>query len=232
MHGTILFIFASIICFSERTPGSLFGALGKVRYLLLCMGLFSCFCGFMYNDFTSIPLKLFGNSCFHVPHEHGAKVTLEEDCVYPVGVDPSWYLGKNELQFMNSLKMKLSVILGVSQMALGLFMKALNSLKFRHSIDFLFEFIPQIILLFALFGFMDLLIILKWLTDYQSLEGAKPPSIITQMIVMSLNFGVQEKGREETELIADQTWWMQKLLITALITVPLMLFVKPIYLNQ
>lgn len=166
MHGTILFIFASILCFSKREPGTVFGELGKVRYLLLCMGLFSCFCGFIYNDFTSIPLKAFGNSCFHVPHEKGAQVTLEGDCVYPIGIDPSWYLGKNELQFMNSLKMKLSVILGVSQMALGVFMKAINSVKFNSKIDFIFEFIPQIVLLISLFGFMDLMIILKWLTDY------------------------------------------------------------------
>lgn len=67
---------------------------------------------------------------------------------------------------MNSLKMKLSVILGVSQMALGVFMKAINSIKFNSKVDFIFEFIPQIVLLISLFGFMDLMIILKWLTDY------------------------------------------------------------------
>ena len=90
---------------------------------------------------------------------------------------------------MNSLKMKISVILGVAQMSLGVFMKAFNSLKFRRHIDFFFEFLPQIILLWVLFGFMDLMIIIKWNTNYNEIEGAKPPSVITQMIVMCLNFG-------------------------------------------
>ncbi len=90
------------------------GEFGKIRYLLLLMGFFSFYCGIIYNDFTSIPLKVFGESCFNVPHDHHSEVTLKEDCTYPIGVDPAWYLGKNELTYMNSLKMKISVILGVA----------------------------------------------------------------------------------------------------------------------
>lgn len=59
--------------------------------------------------------------------------------------------------------MKIAVILGVLQMALGICMKAFNNLHFGKTIDFLFEFLPQIILLMVLFGWMDFLIILKWL---------------------------------------------------------------------
>lgn len=68
---------------------------------------------------------------------------------------------------MNSLKMKLSVIFGVLQMALGVVMKAYNSVQFKRPIDFIFEFIPQLVLLLVLFGFMDLLIIVKWITDFE-----------------------------------------------------------------
>jgi V-type H+-transporting ATPase subunit a len=115
MHGALLFIFASILCFSERKPGTAMGELGKVRYLLLLMGFFSFYCGFVYNDFTSIPLKVLQDSCYNIPHDpKTTPVTIKDDCVYKFGADPSWYLGKNELAVMNSLKMKLSVILGVS----------------------------------------------------------------------------------------------------------------------
>lgn len=200
MHGALLFIFSTILCFSKRTPGTAMGELGKVRYLLLLMGFFSFFCGLMYNDFTSIPLKMFGDSCYDA--QNGVKTATYKgnDCIYPVGVDPVWYLSKNELSYMNSLKMKLSVILGVGQMALGVFMKAMNSIYFKRWIDFIFEFIPQIILLLVLFGFMDLMIIVKWLTNYNAMEGAKPPSIITSMITMCLGFGEQNPNVRETEL--------------------------------
>lgn len=75
------------------------------------MGFFAFFSGFIYNDFFSMPLKLFG-SCFeNVP---GSSVTKAiEGCVHPIGLDPKWYIAKNELSFMNSLKMKISVIVGV-----------------------------------------------------------------------------------------------------------------------
>ena len=142
MHGALLITFATILCFSDRKPGTAFGELGKIRYLLLLMGFFSFYCGFIYNDFTSVPLKVIQDTCYNIPHDHKSKVTVKDDCVYKFGVDPSWYLGKNELAFMNSLKMKLSVILGVTQMALGVVMKAFNSVQFKRKIDFYFEFIP------------------------------------------------------------------------------------------
>ena len=67
-------------------------------------------------------------------------------------------------------------------MALGVCMKAANSLYFKRYVEFIFEFIPQIVLLLALFGFMDLLIVVKWTTDYDSMVGASPPSVISMMI--------------------------------------------------
>ena len=190
MHGALLIAFSTILCFSERKPGTAMGELGKLRYVLLMMGFFSFYCGWIYNDFTSIPLKVIKDSCYNIPHDPTKEpVTVKDDCTYPFGVDPSWYLGKNELAFMNSLKMKLSVLLGVAQMALGVFMKGLNAIYFRKGLDFVFEFIPQIVLLFSMFGFMDLLIVLKWLTNYEAIPNSNPPSVITSMITMFLNGG-------------------------------------------
>jgi len=114
------------------------------------------------------------------------------DCVYPLGVDPVWYMAKNELTYMNSLKMKIAVILGVAQMSLGVILKGFNCLYSGKRVEFVFEFIPQILLLLALFGFMDLLIIVKWLTNYSGNESSAP-SIISTMIVMALGFGSDPK---------------------------------------
>jgi V-type H+-transporting ATPase subunit a len=132
-----------------------------MRYMLLMMGFFAVFCGFMYNDFLSIPLNLFG-SCYNL--ETGTRIS--PGCVYPAGIDPVWYLSEQELNFMNSVKMKMAVIFGVFHMMLGLVQKGINARYFGNSIDFWHEFVPQCLFLLLLFGYMDVMIIKKWLTNY------------------------------------------------------------------
>lgn len=65
-HGTILLCFAAVLCFKDFPVGSLFRLLQKIRYLLLLMGFFSLYCGFMYNDFTSMPMEAAGPSCYNI----------------------------------------------------------------------------------------------------------------------------------------------------------------------
>jgi V-type H+-transporting ATPase subunit a len=130
-HGGLLFIIASILTIFEgplrRMSPAMEGVL-SLRYTLLMMGFFALFCGLMYNDFVAIPIWLF-DSCYDIvdlpasSDSHSSTTSehsippqdafLKADCVYPAGVDPVWYMGRNELSFLNSLKMKLSVILGV-----------------------------------------------------------------------------------------------------------------------
>lgn len=102
--------------------------------------------------------------------------------------------------------------------------------------DFFFEFVPQLVMLLALFGFMDLLIIIKWLTDFSQVEGgsSRAPSIITTMITMALGFGEQSVAAgklKDYELVPGgwQTPIMRALLIIILVCVPVMLFVKPLH---
>ena len=73
-------------------------------------------------------------------------------------------------------------------MGMGVCMKAFNARYFNNNLDFFFEFVPQIILLFVLFGYMDWLIIAKWTHDFTNKEYMAP-SIISSMIDMALNFG-------------------------------------------
>lgn len=96
-------------------------------------------------------------------------------------------------------------------------MKGLNSLHFRNMLDFFFEFVPQFLLLFALFGWMDILIIAKWLdpknidknhpynmtpggdnyheTKYADFDKVnRAPAIITTMIDIFLNMASNKDG--------------------------------------
>lgn len=226
----MLTVFSTWLCWVERKPGSALDLIGKLRYLLLLMGIFSFFCGLTYNDMTSVPLNVVAESCYSGIAEKEVKLK-NEDCIYPIGLDPVWFVSRNELNYVNSLKMKTSVILGVLQMSLGVCMKGLNSIYFGRYVDFLFEFVPQIVLLLALFGFMDLMIILKWLTNYATLSNGVPPSVISLMIQMGINFGEPQGTRLETPLFNDQPNLMRSLLAVVLVCVPLMLLVKPIYEN-
>lgn len=75
---------------------------------------------------------------------------------------------------------------------------------------------------------MDLMIFIKWGTNYSEIPNGNPPSIITSMINMCLNFGELPKGATDTPFIENQTFWMRLLLFTVIICVPIMLYPKPI----
>lgn len=111
------------------------------------------------------------------------------------GLDTTWYLSSNELAYSNSMKMKIAVIIGVCHMTLGIILKGCNALYFNKKLDFMFEFVPQLVILVAMFGYMDLLIILKWLTDWTGRSG-RAPSIIQTMIAMFISFGAVPEGSD------------------------------------
>uniref|UniRef100_A0A452SF53 V-type proton ATPase subunit a n=1 Tax=Ursus americanus TaxID=9643 RepID=A0A452SF53_URSAM len=117
------------------------------RYILLLMGLFSVYTGLIYNDCFSKSVNLFGSgwnvsamySSSHAPAEHRKMVLWNDTIVrhsrvlqldpsvpgvfqgpYPLGIDPIWNLATNRLTFLNSFKMKMSVILGIIHMTFGI----------------------------------------------------------------------------------------------------------------
>ena len=109
--------------------------------------------------------------------------------MYPIGLDPVWSVAENNLNFVNSLKMKISVIIAVVHMTLGVFVKASNTLFYKRYIEFFFEFVPQLLFMVLLFGYMDFLIVYKWTIDWNAVGTANAPSIITTMINMPLKLG-------------------------------------------
>lgn len=238
-HGGLVFIFGAYLClFSDKIveqKGMLAVAL-PARYLLLLQGFFACYCGFIYNDFMAMPWNLFG-SCYPSHVEHGP-VLKEEGCTYPFGIDPNWFGTSNELTFLNSFKMKLSIIMGVSHMLFGIFLRGINNFHFNDWLGFLFEFIPMMVFLSLTFGYMAVLICLKWLTPYGS-PGYPPtsdaPSIIGIFIKMALSPGVWDRESLGAPLYGDsegkeQAELQLSFLIIAMVCAVLILIPKPILL--
>lgn len=54
---------------------------------------------------------------------------------YPFGVDPSWRGSRSELPFLNSLKMKMSILIGITQMNVGIILSYFNAKYFKNSVD-------------------------------------------------------------------------------------------------
>jgi len=126
-------------------------------------------------------------------------------------------MGSNELLYLNSLKMKTSVIIGVAQMALGLCLRFLNAGHERSVLDLCFECIPMMIFLVAFFGYMDFMIMYKWVTPMDN-----PPSIINSLICMAM-FQEDKYPMFDAQL-------PRYLMIAAVLTVPILLLPKPICL--
>ena len=226
-HGTLLLLLSIYICTKKNdiyNSDSIFKSLLNFRYLLLLMGFFSLFCGLIYNDFMGIPLTIF-NSCYENDNIT-KKVIRKNQCIYPIGMDPKWYSSNNELSFFNSFKMKWSVIVGVSQMIIGIILRGLNNIYFKDNIGFFFEFIPQIIFMLLLFGYMNILIFIKWATDY-SLDTSKAPSIITILMNFGLKKGsVDGKPVWGTVLMEENV--NRLFFYISTLCIPIILLVKPI----
>ncbi|KAG5566807.1 hypothetical protein RHGRI_002373 [Rhododendron griersonianum] len=188
-HGICLLLGALFLISRESKLGS--QKLGSImemvfggRYLLLLMSLFSIYCGLIYNEFFSVPYHIFGgsaykcrdatcsceildNNFFFDSDAHSVGLVKFQDA-YPFGVDPSWRGSRSELPFLNSLKMKMSILLGVTQMNLGIILSYFNARFFHNSLDFRYQFLPQMIFLNSLFGYLSMLIVIKWCTGSQA----------------------------------------------------------------
>ncbi|KAF7591651.1 H(+)-transporting V0 sector ATPase subunit a [Aspergillus hancockii] len=84
------------------------------RYIMLMMGLFSMYTGFLYNDVFS------GSFTFpsqwkwpnNIRQDQIVKASLRDGYRFPFGVDWNWHNAENSLLFTNSMKMKMSILLG------------------------------------------------------------------------------------------------------------------------
>lgn len=155
---------------------------------------------------------------------------------HAVGLDPIWQLAAtNKILFLNSYKMKLSIIFGVIHMIFGVSMSVINMVHFRRKIGILLEFLPQILFLVLLFGYMVFMMFLKWVlytdtTDISQYTPACAPSILILFINMMLFKNSEEIANCEEFMFEGQGQLQTVFLLIGLLCIPWMLLGKPLYL--
>lgn len=126
--------------------------------------------------------------------------------------------------------MKISVTFGIIQMIGGVFLKGSNAIYFRSPLDFFFEFIPQLIFLCSIFGYMVTMIFIKWSTDWGYNFTNSAPNLISTLMNLALKMGALG---EQEPLWGDgdeQESLQSMLLLIGLLCVPIMWLVKPFVL--
>ena len=218
------------------------------RYCILLMSVFSVYTGLLYNECFSVPMSLFGRSKFacdpadptagdggRCDSQFKSGLVPSSDTPYAVGVDPVWHGTKTELLFINSLKMKMSILMGMAQMTLGIFMSLLNFLHEKDWLSIWCEFVPQVVFLGSLFGYLSVLIVAKWVT-----KGATA-DLYHVMIYMFLSPGNADcagegedgkPGCPENVMFPGQGAFQVLLVLAAFAAVPVMLFPKPYFLKK
>ncbi|KAK1893166.1 V-type proton ATPase 116 kDa subunit a isoform 2 [Dissostichus eleginoides] len=212
-HGAIMALFALWMVLYENnrklknTRNEIWNTFFEGRYIILMMGLFSIYTGLIYNDCFSKSLNIF---VFTGP--------------YPLGIDPIWNLASNRLTFLNSYKMKMSVILGIIHMSFGVILSTYNHLHFRKKYNLYLVFLPELLFLLCLFGYLAFMIIYKWLM-FTAKDSRLAPSILIHFINMFL---MQGDGLQP--LYPGQTGLQVFLVVIAVLSVPVLLLGKPVYL--
>ncbi|GMH36133.1 hypothetical protein BSKO_04001 [Bryopsis sp. KO-2023] len=233
-HGIMMLMFALLLVLREKTMAKqqlndmiemLFGG----RYVILMMSIFSIFVGLIYNEAFSIPMTLFGGTTWKcadmINNDYrscGDQTMFNDGDTYPFGFDPAWRGMKTELTFTNSIKMKMSILLGVVHMDLGILMSLFNQTYFYDTLSLVCEFIPQMLFLNSLFGYLCFMLVYKWVSgSYADLYNV--------MINMFLSPGtIDEAG----SLYSGQGGIQVFLVLIAFISVPWMLIPKPFVLKS
>ncbi|KAK1121595.1 hypothetical protein K0M31_010387 [Melipona bicolor] len=250
-HGFIMTLFAVYMIVLEkkymaRKTSEIWNMFFSGRYIILLMGLFSIYTGIIYNDLFSKPLNIFGSSWnvtrlkTDIDHNIGIKDTIsltpDKDYVqtpYPMGMDPGWILADNKIIFLNSYKMKLSIIFGVVHMIFGVCMSVVNIINFKRYSSFFLEFLPQLLFLILLFSYLVVLMFVKWIIydatseDIRYTPGCAPSVLIT--FINMILAGEEHSMDDCSPYMYPNQFILQKVFFgLAILCVPVMLFGKPL----
>ncbi|XP_069836879.1 V-type proton ATPase 116 kDa subunit a 3 isoform X2 [Dendropsophus ebraccatus] len=247
-HGLLMSLFALWLVVGENSPklknseNEIFSMCFGGRYLILLMGLLSVYTGFVYNECFSRATVIFPSAWSvaamatdkkwtpdflntSIPAPLDPNITGVFTAVYPFGIDPIWSLASNRLTFLNSFKMKMSVILGVCHMSFGVFLSIFNYIHFKQKYRILVVTIPELLFLICLFGYLVFMIFYKWFA-FDVRQAQTAPSLLIHFIDMFL-FTKNDANRD---LYHGQRIVQMVLVVVAVLCVPVLLLGDPLCL--
>ncbi|XP_045493844.1 V-type proton ATPase 116 kDa subunit a1-like [Colias croceus] len=248
-HGLIMTAFAAIIIILEKplakkkTDNEIWNIFFGGRYIILLMGIFSMYTGLIYNDLFSKSLNIFGSSWRNVYDNdtlrHHRMLELDPALAYtqtpyPLGIDPAWQFAANNIIFLNSFKMKLSIIFGVIHMAFGVTLSVVNFNYFKRPYMIFLQYIPQILFLLLLFWYLCIMMFMKWImystvSDDPAYDSACAPSVLIMFINMMLLKDTEVRSPCRADMYTGQHAIQRTFLAVGFLCIPIMLLGKPLY---
>uniref|UniRef100_A0A8C1R2R1 V-type proton ATPase subunit a n=1 Tax=Cyprinus carpio TaxID=7962 RepID=A0A8C1R2R1_CYPCA len=240
-HGLLMTLAALWMILEERDPkmrnntNEIWRMLFGGRYLILLMGLFSIYTGAVYNECFSKGLSPLSSGWHLKPmmqHYNWSDETLRSNQYltldpnvtgvfqgpYLFGIDPIWSLANNHLTFLNSYKMKMSVIIGVIHMTFGVCLSFFNYIMFL-------VLIPELVFMLCLFGYLVFMVVFKWIA-FGPQDSDRAPSILIHFIDMF----VFAENPDNPPLYPGQMRVQRVLVCLALLAVPVLLLGRPLFL--
>ena len=266
-HGVIMLVAALTMIIMEKKfeaqtdMSEIFKIFFGGRYIVFLMSIFSIYTGLIYNDVFSKSLNIFG-SHWNVPMNFTASsstpLKLESSFMldpkdsnsyisnpYPMGLDPVWQSASNKIGFLNTYKMKISLIFGIIHMSFGVMLSLWNKISKRQYSHIFLEFLPQLIFLLGIFGYLVLMIFIKWINygaNYPDpfSEHCAPNLLITfinMMLLKTPEVDMKMAGchaadgiNYENYMYSGQAGLQKFLLFFGILMVPIILFGKPLHL--
>uniref|UniRef100_A0A8C1MRX4 V-type proton ATPase subunit a n=1 Tax=Cyprinus carpio TaxID=7962 RepID=A0A8C1MRX4_CYPCA len=244
-HGLLMTLVALWMILEEKDPklrkntNEIWQMMFGGRYLILLMGLFSIYTGAIYNECFSRGLNTFSSGWHVRPNaeyynwteetfKSNQYLSLDPNITgvftgpYPFGIDPIWGLANNHLTFLNSYKMKMSVIIGVIHMTFGVCLSLFNYIHFNDISSVFLVLIPELCFMLCLFGYLIFMVIYKWVV-YGPMTSDSAPSILIHFIDMFLF----TENKDNKPLYTGQMVVQKVLVIVAVLSVPVLLLGKP-----
>ena len=209
---------------SHQPLSEMGGMIKKFKWLLLFLSVCAFYCGLLYNECFGVPIDFFGTK-YPTYITEGTTEVYQRDppnATYPFGIDPVWVFKTNELIFLNSFKMKLSIIVGMLQMIFGLILGFINYIRQKKYAELLVTWLPNFLYFVPFFGYLVCLIIMKWCMQFP--DGDSSPNLIQVLIGMIL-------PNDDPKLVFYKGQQSIQKIITVLFiaSIPLCLLAKPIY---